>query len=177
MRKIVILICCMGAAALLGFVSSILKDARAQGERTSLGQLPLMTPTICPVATQAPPPLVDPVTSPTDLLTQTITVHAYPSEAITVTGESGVFAVHEGDDGWSLPGNVEIRMLWGVTHHLRVYSRVPETVFFPGCVWGAYTLSTDVDANGDPLIIEQISPSMPYHFYMPVFMRTADIQE
>ena len=48
------------------------------------------TPTMCPVTT---PELlwVEPVISPTDLLTQTLIVHIGKGDAITVTLESGVF--------------------------------------------------------------------------------------
>jgi len=49
------------------------------------------TPTLCPLAT--PEPLwVDLVTSPTDQLTQTITVYLGNGEAVTVTAESLLFS-------------------------------------------------------------------------------------
>jgi hypothetical protein len=163
---------------MLGLSSSQTTGARAQGETSHVLELPQQTPipTICPDATPEPPPLVDPLISPTNLFNQTLTVHYHISEAITVTGESGAFSLHEGDEHWAQPALVDIRLLRNTIHHLTVTSKVPE-YYNNGCYYHGYTLDTQVDSNGDPLVIEQVSPPLEYKFFLPVFIRTGSIQE
>ena len=110
-------------------------------------------PTSCPQGT--PEPLwVEPVTSPTNQLTQTITVRIGNGAAMTVTAESGVFAVIGSFDAYAHPAQVEMALLANTTHHLRVHATV-RTVNQGGCVYGGYTLATDRDRHGAPLVIVQ----------------------
>lgn len=104
---------------------------------------------LCPAAT---PEffLVEPVTSPTDQLSQTITVDLGNGETITVTSESGVVTVPFD----AFPKEVEIPLLANTTHNLTVEGKVRQ-ITRGDCTYGGYTLSTTTDRNGGPLIIEQ----------------------
>lgn len=106
-------------------------------------------PTQCPMAT---PEFftVEPVTSPTDQLSQTITVDLGYGEAITITAESGTFTAPFDE----FPKQIEITLLPNTTHNLTVEGRVQQ-VFQGDCVYGGYTLRTTTDRNGEPLVIEQ----------------------
>jgi len=104
---------------------------------------------LCPVAT---PEffLVEPVTSPTDQLSQIITVDLGNGETITVTSESGAVVVPFD----AFPKEIEIPLLPNTTHHLTVEGKVQKVVQGE-CVYGDYILSTTTDRNGGPLVIEQ----------------------
>ena len=106
----------------------------------------------CPVAT---PEFfnVEPVTSPTDELSQIISVDLGNGEAITITTESGTFAAPFD----TFPKEVEIELLPDTTHNLTVEGRVREVVQGE-CTYGGYMLTTTRDRYGDPLIIEQQQP-------------------
>jgi hypothetical protein len=106
----------------------------------------------CPIAT---PEFftVEPVTSPTDQLSQVITVDLGNGETITVTTESGSFTAPFD----TFPKEIEIALLPDTTHNLTVEGRVREVVQ-GDCVYGGYTLSTTTDRNGAPLVIEQREP-------------------
>ncbi|HQF69831.1 MAG TPA: hypothetical protein PLH39_00980, partial [Promineifilum sp.] len=95
---------------------------------------------------------VEPVTSPTDALTQIITVDLGNGEAITVTTESGVFTVPFD----AFPKEIEITLLPNTTHNLTVEGKVRQ-VQQGDCTYGGYTLTTTTDRNGAPLVIEQNS--------------------
>ena len=111
------------------------------------------TPSACPPGT--PEPLwVEPVTSPTDQLSQTIVVRIGNGEQVTVETESGTFTVT--GNFRANPARVDITLLPGTTHHLRVTARVA-TIIQGGCRYGGYTLSTTTDARGAPLTIVQTS--------------------
>jgi hypothetical protein len=114
------------------------------------------TSTFCPQTT--PEPLwVEPVTSPTDLLAQTLIVGIGNGDAVTVTTASGVFT-RTGDFGaYGNPARVEISLLPDTTHHLSVAAHVRRVIGWGGCVYGDYTLSTDRDRTGAPLIIQQVA--------------------
>ena len=107
------------------------------------------SPTECPVAT---PEFftVEPVTSPTDQLTQVITVDLGNGETITVTTESGVFTAPFD----TFPKEIAIDLLPNTTHNLTVEGRVREVVQ-GDCTYGGYVLSTTTDRNAAPLVIEQ----------------------
>jgi len=110
-------------------------------------------PTPCPRGT--PEPLwVEPVTSPTNQLTQTITVRIGNGIAVTVTAESGVFSVMGSFDAYAHPAQVEIALLANTTHHLQAHATV-HTVNHGGCVYGGYTIGTERDRYGAPLVIVQ----------------------
>ncbi len=109
---------------------------------------PSDTPPLCPAAT--PEWLrVEPVTSPTDLLSQTVTVTMGNMEAVTITTESGVFT--------ATGPPVEVTLLPNTVHHLEVVAKVRE-IWNYGCRFGGYTLRTTQDTNGALLIIEQGQP-------------------
>jgi len=145
----------IGAGVLVARSSSFAAETNVlPGETTST---PTTTatgiPTSCPQGT--PEPLwVEPVTSPTNRLTQTITVRIGNGAAVTVTAESGVFSAMGSFDAYAHPAQVEMALLANTTHHLRVYATV-RTVNQGGCVYGGYTLATDRDRHGAPLVIVQ----------------------
>lgn len=114
-----------------------------------------ITPTLCPFAT--PEPFwVEPVTSPTDQLTQVITVYIGNGEAVTVKTESGTFAVTGAFNYLTNPAMIEITLLPNTIHHLEVTASVKAGLKgFGDCVYGGYILTTMNDENGAPLIIAQ----------------------
>ena len=105
------------------------------------------SPTECP---QATPEFftVEPVTSPTDQLTQAITVDLGNGETITVTTESGTFSAPFD----TFPKVITIDLLPNTTHDLTVKGKVREVVQ-GDCIYGGYVLSTTTDRNGAPLQI------------------------
>ena len=122
----------------------------------SITDTPTLTPTLCPFAT--PEPLwVEPVTSPTDQLSQVITVYVGYGEEVTITTESGKFTVTGSFDAYSNPARVEITLLPDTEHHLDVSARIKVTSS-NGCTYGGYTLQTTSDRHGAPLIIVQGTP-------------------
>jgi hypothetical protein len=114
-----------------------------------------ITSTFCPPPT--PEPLwVDPVTSPTDQLTQVITVYIGNGEEVTIETESGTFTVTGQFNHHTTPAKVEITLLPNTVHHLEVTARVRAGLTGPGnCTYGGYTLMTRNDRNGVPLVIVQ----------------------
>lgn len=112
-------------------------------------------PTFCPPPT--PEPLwVDPVTSPTDQLTQVITVHVGYGVEVTVAAESGTFTQTGSFSAYGDPALVEIPLLPDTVHHLKVTATI-RSVALTGpdpCTYG-YTLTTSMDRNGVPLVIVQ----------------------
>ena len=106
-----------------------------------------------------PEPLwVDPVTSPSSALSQTVTVYIGNGEAVTVTTESGVFSAYGSFGAVSNPALVEIALLPDTAHHLLVEARVREVVV-NGCRYGGYVRSTRSDRYGNELIIVQQMPT------------------
>ena len=120
---------------------------------------PSASPTLCPLAT---PELlaVDPVTSPTDQLSQVVKVYIGNGEAVTITTVSGVF-VAMGSFSSSSPANVTVTLLPNTTHDLTVQARVRQVTGPGGCVYGGYTLTTTRDRNGNLLRIVQSQPTLP----------------
>ena len=132
------------------------------------GDVPTATPTLCPVV--APEPLwVEPVTSPTDLFTQTIVVHIGNGEAVTVTTAAGVFTQTGAFAATGNPARVPIHLLPDSVHDLTVAARV-RTISGGGCTFGGYTLSTQQDRNGDMLRIVQGTARTAY---LPVVQRAS----
>ena len=114
-------------------------------------------PTPCPMPT-AEPFSVDPVTSPTWLLSQVVTAHLGNGEAVTVSAESGIFTVTGNFSYAGSPALVTVNLIPNTTHHLQVFGRVkPFTI--EGCAYDGYTLS----APGGPFIIVQLS----HGIYLP----------
>ena len=128
-------------------VSRITPTAGAPSDIVTSTATVTVTPTNCPQAT--PEFLwVEPVTSPTDQLAQTVTVHMGNLEIVTITTESGVFTAT------GQPAHVEVALLPDRNHHLQVDAKVAE-IWSGGCRFGGYTLHTRRDRNGNLLIIEQ----------------------
>lgn len=128
------------------------------------------TPTArwCPTLT--PEPFwVDPVTSPTNLLEQTIRVHIGNGEAVTVTAESGVFTTTGSFNAYGNPALVDVTLLPDTRHNLKVAARVRSWYLWEGCTIGGYTLWTERDRYGQPLLIEQRS-AVRFH-YLPLILR------
>ncbi|MBP6015708.1 MAG: hypothetical protein KA586_03240 [Candidatus Promineofilum sp.] len=137
----------------------ITRDATSPGAEptvgaTADGQSPTEASdeTVCPIAT---PEffVVEPVTSPTDQLSQTISVDLGNGEAITITTESGIVTAPFD----SFPKAIEIALLPNTTHNLTVEGKVRE-ITQGNCVYGGYTLTTTRDRYGEPLVIEQRQP-------------------
>lgn len=145
------------------------------------GDMPLSTPpptpsptspppTFCPDAT--PEPLwVEPVISPTDLLTQTIVVNIGNGEAVTVTTALGVFTQTGVFGVAGNPARITIDLLPNSTHDLTVAARV-RTIGGGGCTYGGYTLSTQQDRNGGALRIVQ-NNGAALTAYLPMVQRAA----
>ena len=111
------------------------------------------TPTYCPVAT--PEPLwVDLVTSPTGQFTQVVVVRLGNGEAATITAGSGTFTATGPVGVYSDPASVTVALLTDTTHHLEVFGKV-RRVEHDGCIYGGYTLHTNRDKFGAPLVIVQ----------------------
>jgi hypothetical protein len=123
------------------------------------------TVTYCPI----PTPelfLVDPVISTTDRLSQVVTVYLGNGEAVTVTAESGTFAATGAFDAYTHPALVEVALLPGGLHRLRVFGKV-RVIEHDGCIYGGYTLSTQRDRFGNPLVIRQTA-ILSFSFYLPL---------
>lgn len=128
---------------------------------------PAFTPTVIntpePSATYCPVPTaealwVEPVISPTDRFTQSITVDLGNWEVVTVTAPSGVFAVQ--NNNLDSPAHVTIALLANTEHDLRVSGAV-RAWGYGGCRYPGYTLETTQDRSGAPLIIVQASTAVP----------------
>ncbi len=123
-------------------------------ETQTLTATPTVTPTpTCPPPATPEPLWVDPVTSPTFALTQTVTVYLGRGRTVTVTSEAGTTVVNGFFDAYTNPAYVTINLLPNTTHHLKVTGLVE---YAPACF---YTLSTTWDRIGNPLIIVQQSPT------------------
>jgi len=117
--------------------------------------VPTISPAPCPFGT--PEPLwVDPVTSPTDQLTQVVKVYIGNGQEVTIETESGTFTATGDFDHHSNPALVEITLLPNTIHHLKVTAKVRKVLSDYGdCVYGGYTLTATTDRNGAPLTIAQ----------------------
>jgi len=124
-------------------------------ETTPPGSTVTITPTFCPPPT--PEPLwVEPITSPTDQLTQIITVYIGNGEEVTIKTESGTITVTGQFNHHTNPAVVEIPLLPNTIHHLDVAARVRSGLTGPGnCTYGGYILRTSNDRNGASLVIVQ----------------------
>lgn len=108
----------------------------------------------CPMATSELPPVVTGLVSPTDQLSQVITVTMNLMEEVVITTESGIYRA-KGENG---SARVEVKLLPNTLNHLLVEATV-KRVISNGCEYGGYTLRTDSDLQGRPLIIQQGKPS------------------
>ena len=133
---------------------SCLPAATAVPTRSETAQsIATITPsaTICPEATSEVF-WVEPVTSPTDQLSQTVHVWIGNGESVTVITESGTFT------STGNANSVEILLLPDTVHHLEVIAKVRTIVHSDGCTYGGYTLGTTRDNSGAPLTIVQGNP-------------------
>lgn len=136
---------------------------------------PSPTTTITPTPTgggdcsQNPPPTpeplwVDPVVSPTSLLTQTLRIYLGRGRDLVVTSESG-FVTASGNFSSNTPTEVTIQLLPNTTHHISVLGRVE---YRSGCF---YYLHTNQDRFGNPLIIVQQGGHLPTATPSPTAVR------
>lgn len=150
-----------GSAVQAGQRASNLPDrATSKVNRPALTSTPTATatpsPTLCSVP--PPPPLrVKPVTSPTNLLTQTIEIESPSSVTITVTAESGTFTTTQ--------SQITMSLLPNTTHHLSVRAYRP---YANPCDYG-YSDTTTVDRNNQPLTIVQ--SAAVFQAYLPSIRR------
>jgi hypothetical protein len=129
----------------------------------TLSPTPTITPTTTPCPRAPPEPLwVEPVNSPTELLTQTIQVYAGNSEWVTI--ETG-FDIFTTTIGYTMK-DVEINLRPQQTHQLLVSSKVRQ-IELGDCVYGGYVLSTLYDRYGALLVIVQESEVQ----YLPLISR------
>lgn len=111
--------------------------------------LPSPSPTLgCPIPATPEPLWVNPVISPTNLLSQKISVTLGRGRAITITNEAGTVSQH-GEFSTARPVELEVPLVPNATNNLLVTGRVE---YAGGCF---YTLQTRVDRTGNPLVIVQ----------------------
>jgi hypothetical protein len=119
----------------------------------TLVETPTLTLTAQFCAPPTPEPLwVDPVTSPTDQLSQIITVYIGFGKEVTITTESGEYTVTGNFSAYITPAVVEISLLPNTINHIQITAKVISGG--NGCTY-SYTLTTTRDKNGDPLEIVQ----------------------
>jgi hypothetical protein len=161
-----VLVVVMTALGLASVLLAILGSSAAP--RAMAIPLASSTPTYCPLAT--PEPFwVDPVTSPTGQFSQVVTVHLGNGEAVTVIAESGTFAASGPIGAYSHPASVTVALLTDTRHHLEVFGKV-RLVKHDGCAYGDYTLRTDRDKFGAPLVIVQRF-NLTRTFHLPLVFR------
>ena len=148
-RVLLLAILALGIILFFLLVNDAVSPGREPGEPTTGSPTEPSEAAACPVAT---PEFfnVEPVTSPTNELSQIVTVDLGNGEAITITTESGTFTAPFD----TFPKEIEITLLPDMTHNLTVEGRVREVVRGE-CIYGGYTLSTTRDRYGDTLVIEQ----------------------
>jgi hypothetical protein len=137
----------------------IIVSFSAASGTTALLETATSTPTLCPLAT--PEPFwVEPVHSPTNRHTQTITVSIGNGEAVAVFAESGTFTTTGDFNVYNNPALVDIGLLSNITHHLTVSATVRQQVNPDGCIYGGYSMITTRDRNNNPLQIAQVCVSL-----------------
>lgn len=118
------------------------------------------TPT-CPGPATPEPLWVDPVISPTDELSQKVSVILGRGKQISITSEGGTISL-QGDFSTGRPVALDVPLAPNLENHLVVSGTVG---YAPGC---EYTLQTRVDRNGAPLVIVQNSALTPPTSAAPV---------
>ena len=103
---------------------------------------------------------MDPLTSPTNELSQVVVVGIGNGDRVTIMAESGTF---EATGEYSLlnPARVRITLLPNTEHHLTVSARVKVIHGPRGCVYGGYIQLTTIDRFGAPLTIVQAGGPTP----------------
>lgn len=116
---------------------------------------PLPSPTVgCPIPATPEPLWVNPVISPTNLLTQKISVTLGRGRTISVTSETGT-VTKQGDFSTTGPVDIEITLVPNAQNNVVVSGTVE---YAPNCF---YTLQTRTDRVGNPLVIVQNSVQVP----------------
>ena len=118
-----------------------------------------------PLASCSPVPTpetmaLDPVTSPTTLLAQTLQVRLGNGRLVTVSSEAGT-TVFTSTFSSVFLSPLPIPLLRNVTHHVNVAGQVE---YRTGCY---YVLNRSVDKNGAPLTIVQLGRRT----YLPLIMK------
>ena len=103
---------------------------------------------------------VEPVSSPTTLLAQTLQLRLGNGRQVTVTSEAGT-TLFNGVFSSAFLSPLSIPLAPNVTHHVVVAGQVE---FKAGCY---YELTRTVDKNGAPLTITQLGRRI----FLPVIMR------
>lgn len=117
--------------------------------------VPLPSPTAgCPIPDTPEPLWVNPVSSPTHLLSQKIAVTLGRGREISITSEAGTFT-QLGEFSTAQPVEIEIPLLANLQNHLKVSGKVE---YAPGCF---YNLQTSSDRVGTPLVIVQNGAQTP----------------
>jgi hypothetical protein len=116
-------------------------------------------PSACGPAPTAEPFYVEPVTSPTTQLTQTLNVRLGNGSAITITGGTATVAV-TGTFTSNTPVAVTVPLWPNATQQLAVSGQVE---YATGCY---YTLNTTRDRYGNLLTIVQVSRTT----YLPIIL-------
>lgn len=112
---------------------------------------PSPSPTVgCPIPATPEPLWVDPITSPTNALSQKITVILGRGREISASTEAGTVSV-QGEYSTATPVELQVPLAPNAENHLVVVGRVE---YSPTCF---YTLQTRVDRVGGPLVIVQTS--------------------
>src|SRR5581483_7167326 len=108
----------------------------------------------CPSPATPEPLWVDPVVSPTDLLTQNISVTLGRGREISISNEAGT-VTQRGEFSIAQPVVLQVPLAPNTTNHLLVTGQVE---YAPNCF---YTLQTRVDRTGKPLVIAQTGAPPP----------------
>ena len=93
--------------------------------------------------------------SPTDRLTQTLSVFIGQGDRVAVVGPAGTYTVTGSFDAWTRPAEVTVGLLANQPNELEVFAHVRRIDQGPNCVYGDYTLSTRADWDGRRLAIVQ----------------------
>jgi hypothetical protein len=125
-------------------------------------------PVVKPTAVMCPAPTgvlfaVEPVTSPTRGLTQSVTVRMILGEAVTITSESGVLTWYGSFDDGGNPARVIVPLITNTTHHLRVRA-YSGGLRGGSCLIASFTAETTLDRDNNPLTIVQVGR----HLYLPL---------
>jgi len=131
---------------------------------------PTSTNTVCPLATSVPPPSVQPVVSPTNALSQVISVAGSSASWTKVTVSVAAGGTTTSYVDTVAPFDITINLSPNTTHNLTVSAVVP--ISSSGCQYGGYTVSTTRDRLGNPLTIVQSSSTVPTNTPTPTITPT-----
>lgn len=116
---------------------------------TATGLAPTVVPTsACPIPGTPEPLIVFPITSPTDALSQNISVILGNGREIAISSEAGTVTL-DGIFSAAAPAQLQVPLVPNSINNLAVSGKVE---FAPNCF---YVLQTRIDREGKPLIIVQ----------------------